>query len=92
MVSMHRMLIVEDEENLKGPGIPENKLDTIFNRYYRVKSARESVPEGLGLGLTISKHMEANFMLAIILGRVRNSCLNCLIQLSQRKGVAFEFG
>ena len=52
---MHRMLIVEDEENLKGPGIPENKLDTIFNRYNRLKLAEEGVPEGLWLGFTISK-------------------------------------
>lgn len=39
----------------QGPGIPENKLDTIFNRYYRVKPSSQGSVEGLGLGLTISR-------------------------------------
>lgn len=41
----------------QGPGIPEDKLETIFKRYYRIKQAGENSPEGLGLGLTISKHI-----------------------------------
>lgn len=41
----------------QGLGIPENKLDTIFNRYYRVNSAEAGVPEGLGIGLTISRRI-----------------------------------
>ena len=41
----------------QGPGIPEKKLETIFNRYYRVRPAGQGTPEGLGLGLTISKRI-----------------------------------
>jgi len=41
----------------QGPGIPEDKLETIFKRYYRIKQDGENSPEGLGLGLTISKHI-----------------------------------
>lgn len=51
---INRMEIIVADQ---GPGIPENKLDTIFNRYYRVKSAGEGAPEGLGLGLTISRRI-----------------------------------
>lgn len=51
---INRMEIVVADE---GPGIPENKLETIFNRYYRVKQAGEGDPEGLGLGLTISRRI-----------------------------------
>lgn len=41
----------------QGPGIPEKKLETIFNRYYRVRPAGQGTPEGLGLGLTISRRI-----------------------------------
>lgn len=41
----------------QGPGIPEEKLETIFHRYYRVRREDENAPEGLGLGLTISKRI-----------------------------------
>ena len=51
---INRMEIVVSDQ---GPGIPENKMDTIFDRYYRVKSSGGGVPEGLGLGLTISRYI-----------------------------------
>ncbi len=51
---INRMEIIVADQ---GPGIPENKLETIFNRYYRIKSAGEGAPEGLGLGLTISRRI-----------------------------------
>ena len=41
----------------QGPGIPEKKLETIFNRYYRVRPAGQGTPKGLGLGLTISRRI-----------------------------------
>jgi len=49
---INRMEIIVADQ---GPGIPEDKLATIFNRYYRVSQTSEAVPEGLGIGLTISK-------------------------------------
>ena len=39
----------------QGSGIPEDKLDLIFDRYYRANQSGEAVPEGLGIGLTISR-------------------------------------
>jgi heavy metal sensor kinase len=41
-------LIVEDT----GIGIPAEKIPHIFDRFYRVRSARKSPVEGLGLGLS----------------------------------------
>lgn len=49
---INRMKIIIADQ---GPGIPEEKLDTIFTRYYRVGPVGEGAPEGLGIGLTISK-------------------------------------
>lgn len=47
-------LVLEVEDT--GIGIPPNQLDRIFERFYRVKSARDLFPEGSGLGLSIVKH------------------------------------
>lgn len=38
-----------------GPGIPEDKLDAIFNRFVQADSGDTRTKEGTGLGLSISK-------------------------------------
>jgi phosphoserine phosphatase RsbU/P len=40
-----------------GPGIPEDKLQSIFHPYFRIPASEEEGPEGTGLGLAISREL-----------------------------------
>lgn len=41
----------------KGRGIPEEKLEDIFNSFFRVQNGNEQDPGGLGLGLFLSREI-----------------------------------
>jgi signal transduction histidine kinase len=46
-------LYVED----RGPGIPREERDRIFERFYRIGSELRRETQGIGLGLSIVKHL-----------------------------------
>lgn len=56
------VIVQEDNKSIRiivkdtGVGIPEDKLDKVFERFYRVDSSR-SITNGSGLGLAITKHV-----------------------------------
>jgi signal transduction histidine kinase len=45
--------VVEDN----GPGIPQEHLDLVFERFYRVESSRQRETGGAGLGLAITRQL-----------------------------------
>lgn len=49
----HIIVTVSDE----GPGIPEESLETIFNRFYTERPGEESFGKNSGLGLSISRQI-----------------------------------
>lgn len=38
-----------------GPGIPDDRLETVFSPFYRLDNARSSRSDGYGLGLTVAR-------------------------------------
>jgi two-component system phosphate regulon sensor histidine kinase PhoR len=63
--------ILEVEDS--GPGIPENQLHRIFERFYRGELAHTSKSQGTGLGLAIVKHIIQKHEAKIQVSNVLNS-------------------
>lgn len=55
--------ILECEQNYqisindRGPGIPEDKIEDVFQPFYRIESSRSDKTGGSGLGLSIAREI-----------------------------------
>ncbi|CAN7774345.1 sensor histidine kinase efflux regulator BaeS [Variovorax sp. LjRoot84] len=47
------LIVVEDS----APGVPEDKMEKLFERFYRVEASRNGATGGSGLGLAISRNI-----------------------------------
>jgi len=52
--------VIEIAVTDQGIGIPEDELDRVFERFFRVDQARSRTTGGTGLGLSIVKHVVQN--------------------------------
>jgi len=55
ILSEEEQILVQVED--QGPGIPENKLETIFERFYTERPGNEDYGSHSGLGLSISRQI-----------------------------------
>jgi len=85
-----RWIAVDDQLRLQvedtGPGIADEHLDRIFERFYRVDKARSREVGGTGLGLSIVKHLTQVFGGSVEVESElgRGSTFRVLLPLNQR--------
>ncbi|MEG6523284.1 HAMP domain-containing sensor histidine kinase [Desulfotomaculum sp. 1211_IL3151] len=73
-----------------GPGIPEDKITRIFDRFYRIDSERTKDLMSTGLGLSIAKELMAahggKIQVTSVLGE--GSCFTLMLPISSEEGSA----
>src|SRR5699024_8701700 len=74
----------------QGPGIGDEERERIFERFYRVDSARSRATGGTGLGLSIVKHTVSNHGGEILVDSAVGKGSTCLIRLPDLDPQAHE--
>ncbi|MGH3491274.1 MAG: sensor histidine kinase, partial [Actinopolymorphaceae bacterium] len=72
----------------QGVGIPQQELDRVFERFYRVDRARSRETGGTGLGLSIVKHVAASHGGAVAVWSVEGEGSTFTIRLPLRGDTA----
>ena len=72
-----------------GPGIPEDKITRIFDRFYRIDSERTKDLMSTGLGLSIAKELmeahEGKIQVTSVLGE--GSCFTLMLPIYTKEGI-----
>ena len=63
-----------------GANIPEEKLEQIFEQFYRVDTARSMANGGAGLGLAIAKHI-VELHKGTIAAKSKDECVKFIVEL-----------
>lgn len=69
-----------------GPGIPEDKLETVFKPFYRLESSRNRDTGGTGLGLSIARNIALSHGGDLQLGNKPEGGLQAVLTLSRKEG------
>ncbi len=72
----------------QGPGVPENKLDSVLRPFYRLEKSRSQDTGGVGLGLAIAQNIIQAHGGVITLANRKEGGLLVEIRLSLRDGYA----
>lgn len=76
----------------RGPGIPPEEQERIFERFYRVDEARSRQTGGTGLGLSIVKHVVANHGGEVTVWSQVNSGSTFTVRLPELEDVGLPHG
>ncbi|MGQ0620179.1 MAG: ATP-binding protein [Panacagrimonas sp.] len=76
-----RVVIEIDDD---GPGIPQARLERVFEPFYRLESSRNRESEGTGLGLSIARAIAAEHAGTITLGNRIEGGLRATLTLPRR--------
>lgn len=66
----------------EGPGIPADRLERVFEPYYRLEGSRNRAFGGIGLGLTIARNLAALTGATLMLSNRAGGGLKAAIVLS----------
>jgi two-component system phosphate regulon sensor histidine kinase PhoR len=80
------VLVVEDS----GPGIPDNQLHRIFERFYRGEIAHSPASKGTGLGLAIVKHIVQKHEAKIHVSSILNSGTKFILHFKKSTGPVYS--
>jgi signal transduction histidine kinase len=69
----------------RGPGIPEEELERVFEPFYRLESARNRDSGGTGLGLSIARDIAQAHGGSLLLANLPGGGLEAMLRLPRRR-------
>jgi signal transduction histidine kinase len=79
------LIVVRDD----GPGIPVNRIESVFEPFVRLEGSRNKETGGVGLGLTIARSIVAAHRGDVVLRNRPEGGLEAIVSLPSPAGIAF---